>query len=146
MIYEAPNPQTGGTYARWLAFNDSNNVNVGTEWGASTGLAYPTYVGGLLGNGGSAAGIAAYGPFSAGSSLRFAESFNPTRADVALNTILSLNNAVAASNIPRTVTVLNLAQAQRYQAQPSLWFQRVTYYPPYLGPAWVTNKASGAVP
>ena len=142
MIYEAP--YTTLNYARWLSFNDGNNINIGNEWGNGGSLAYPTQVSAFVNTAGVGSAGGFGGPYSAGSAIRFAQTFNTSLMHVAFNSSSALNNS--GSVIPRTITVLNLSQAQRYQGQASLWFQRVTYYPTYLGPNWATGKANGSIP
>jgi hypothetical protein len=145
MTYEAPCPNTGGCYARWLAFNDGNNPNAGTEWGFSTGTAYPTLGGNIVtANAVSGGATNVVTSAVAGNSYRYAMSFNPNTVPNAANSVTAPNDVTGS--VPRTLTVLNLNQPQRYQPQASLWFQRVTYIPAFMGAAWVTGKANGSIP
>jgi hypothetical protein len=144
-IYEAPCPTTGGCYARWLAFNDGNNPNAGTEWGFATGAAYPTFGSNVVAaNAVSGGATTVVTSAVAGNSYRYAMSFNPNTVPNAANSVTAPNDVTGS--VPRTLTVLNLNQPQRFQGQASLWVQRVTYIPAFMGAAWVTGKANGSIP
>jgi hypothetical protein len=145
MTYEAPCTNSGGCYSRWVAFNDGNNLNAGTEWGFATGTAYPTLGGSVVtANAVTGGATTVVTSAVAGNSYRYAMSFNPNTVPSAANGVTAPNDVTGS--VPRTLTVLNLSQSQRYQGQASLWFQRVTYIPAFMGAAWVTGKANGSIP
>ena len=141
VIYEAP--AAANNASRWLSLNDGNNPNGGTEFGFEGGGA----VDGLIGNQATRTPMNnIISPTTIGASYRLAISFNALNAAQAAGSTSYPTAARVSGSTPLSLTILNFAQPQRFQGQPSLWFQRVTYYPAYLGPNWATNKASGAIP
>lgn len=143
MIYEACNPGQG---SRLLALNDGTNPNVGTEWGFYTVQTYPPSLASTVANNATGAASGLLASVTSGLSIRAALTFNQSRLDVAANATATLNTAMLPSYTPRTLTILNFNQPERYQSPASLWFQRVTYYPAYLGPNWATGKSNGTIP
>jgi len=143
MVYEAPVVTATSAAARWLSFNDGNNPNAGTEFGFEGG----SIVDGLIDNQATRTVMSnVVASTMPGTTYRLAIAFSPINAAEAGNSTAYPTATRAAGSTPLSLTVLNLNQSQRFQGQASIWFQRVTYYPAYLGPAWVTNKANGAIP
>ena len=143
MIYEAFNPGQG---SRLLTLNDGANPNVGTEWGLYTGQTYPPPLASTVANNATGASPSLLASVTSGLSIRATLTFNQSRLDVAANAAATLNTAMLPTYIPRTLTVLNFNQPERYQSPASLWLQHVTYYPAYLGPNWATGKSNGSIP
>jgi hypothetical protein len=144
-IYEAPPPTP--SYGRFIAFNDGNNPNAGTEIGfANSYSAYPSYVSSFIGNQASGIGGNTSFTISANSNVRAVLSFTPSLLISAVNADALVQVGVVPTYIAKTLTVLNLNQPQRFQGQASLWVQRVTFIPAFMGAAWVTGKANGSIP
>jgi hypothetical protein len=144
-IYEAPNPTPN--YARFIAFNDGNSPNVGTELGFSNSFSgYPSYISSIVANQASGANGGTSITMSAGSSVRATVSFSSSLLVSAVNTDALSQAGLVPTYIPKSLTVLNISQSQRFQGQASLWVQRVTFIPAFMGAAWVTGKANGSIP
>jgi hypothetical protein len=141
-IYEAPCPATGGCYSRLIELADGNNVNTGLEIGFSNAFAsYPTTLS-LLGNGYATTPTT----ISAGSSMRAVVAFTTGQNYAAANADAVQSFVGTAGGILRAATVLNFNQVGHYQSAASLWVQRVTFIPAFMGAAWVTGKANGSIP
>ena len=139
-IYEAPCP-TGGCYSRLIELADGNNVNTGLEIGFNISASYPSTLS-LLGNGYANTPTT----ISAGSSMRAVVAFTTGQNYAAANADAVQSFVGTAGGILRAATVLNLNQAGHYQFASSLWVQRVTYIPAFMGAAWVAGKANGSIP